>query len=307
MLKNVKRLRLLSLIITILLLVAAQAYSAEYANPKLLVTPADIEKNMGKWIVLDCRSKADYDAGHIPGAIHSGDTCSKGLRDIAADEVTRQKKQEDIEKILGDAGISPDKTVVVYGDKKDSNVQSAGVGFYVMEYWGHKDARFLNGGIDSWTAEGKKLETAPTKLPATTYKANPNPKILATTDEVLKIAKGEVKGVQLVDCRTPDEYSGKTPGKAVKKGGHIPNTTAHINHLDLYDKETGKVKTAEELEKLYAKLDKSKKTIGYCRTGTRSSFGYLVKKLMGFKAPVNYQDSWVVWGNREDLPIVVAP
>lgn len=298
-----KMLRFLSLMVGILLVFTAQAYSAEYANLKLLVSPADIEKNMGKWIVLDCRSKADYDAGHILGAIHIGDTCSKGLRDIAADGVTRQKKQEDIEKVLGDAGISPDKTVVVYGDIKDPNVQSAGVGFFVLEYWGQKDVRFLNGGMDAWTAEGKKLETAPAKLPPAKFKAAPNPKILASTDDVLKIAKGEVKDVNLIDCRSTDEYLGKTPGKDVKRGGRIPNTTVHVNHLDLYDKATGKIKSMAELDALYGKVDKSKRTIGYCRTGTRSSLGYLVKRVMGFKDPVNYQDSWIVWGNREDLPI----
>ncbi|MBT9171245.1 MAG: putative thiosulfate sulfurtransferase [Actinobacteria bacterium] len=310
MLKNVKRLRLLSLIITILFLVTAQAYGAGYANPHLLVSPADIEKNMGKWIVLDCRPTAAYNEGHIPGAIHLGDTCSRALRDITGPaghiaDMTEMKRQGEIEKILGRAGISPDKTVVVYGDEVDANTQSAGVGFFVLEYWGHKDVRFLNGGMNAWRGAGMKVETKPTKLPATKYKANPNPKILATTDEVIKIAKGEVKGVQLVDYRTPDEYSGKTPGRRVSalRGGHIPNTTVNINHVGLYDKETGKIKTAAELEKLHAKLDKTKRTIGYCRTGTRSSLAYFVQRLMGFKDPANYQDSWIYWSSREDLPI----
>lgn len=298
MLKNVKKLSFLSLIIAILLLVTAQAYSAEYANPKLLVSPADIEKNMGKWIVLDCRPKAAYDTGHIPGAIHLGDTCAKAMRDVLPD-VTRQKKAEDIEKILGDAGISNDKTVVVYADVKD--ITSAGVAFFVLEYWGHKDTRFLNGGIEAWTTEGKKLETAPTKLPAAKFKATAKPKILATTDEMLKIAQGKVKGVQVVDDRTPGEHAG-TDVRA-KRGGHIPNTTLNVSHTELFDKATGKIKPMAELEKLYANLDKSKRTIGYCQTGTRSSLSYLVKRVMGFKDPANYQDSWIVWGNREDLPI----
>lgn len=220
MLKNVKRLRLLSLIIIILLLVTAQAYGAGYANPKLLVTPADIEKNMGKWIVLDCRPKAGYDAGHIPSAIHLGDTCAKAMRDTLPD-VTKQKKAEDIEKILGDAGISNDKTVVVYADVKD--ITSAGSAFFVLEYWGHKDTRFLTGGIEAWTAEGKKLETAPAKLPAAKFKATANPKILATTNDMLKIAKGEVKGIQVVDDRTPGEHAGTDV--RTKRGGRIPNTT----------------------------------------------------------------------------------
>lgn len=51
------------------------------ANPHLLVTPADIEKNKGNWIVLDCRDKDSYNEGHIPGAISLGGRCHTLIRD----------------------------------------------------------------------------------------------------------------------------------------------------------------------------------------------------------------------------------
>lgn len=99
--------------------------------------------------------------------------------------------------MLGDAGISNDKTVVVYADAK--RITSASVGFWILEWLGHKDVRFLNGGIEAWEAAGKQLDTAETKLPKATFKANPKTmkKRIATTEEVLKIAKGEVKNAQL--------------------------------------------------------------------------------------------------------------
>lgn len=297
----------LLLVISVLLFVGTSAFSAEYANPQLLVTPADIEKHAGKWIVIDCRDPQTtvdkktketlkgYADGHIPGAITLGGDCSKILRD----EKSRVKKTEDVEKILGDAGVSADKPVVVYADAK--RVTHATVGYWILDYMGEKDVRLLNGGIEAWEAAGKKLDTKETKLPATKYKAHVMKNRIATTEEMLKIAKGQEKGVQTIDSRTPGEYAG-TDVRA-KRGGHIPNTTINVSHTETYDKATGKIKSMDELMKVFGKLDKNKRTIPLCQTGTRSTLTYLELKLMGFKDPANYDDSWIIWGNDESLPI----
>ena len=151
--------------------------------------------------------------------------------------------------------------------------------------------------------EIKKLDTAETKLQKATFKANPKTmkKRIATTEEVLKIAKGEIKEAQLIDSRTPGEYAG-TDVRA-KRGGRIPSCLLNISHTETFDKKTGMIKSMDELEKLFGKLDKNKRTIPYCQTGTRSTLTYLQFRLMGFKDVANYDDSWIIWGNREDLPL----
>ncbi|MBI5025814.1 MAG: sulfurtransferase [Nitrospirae bacterium] len=312
---GIRNVTVLFFVIAALLFVSTPGYSKEYANPKLLVTPADIEKHKA-WIVIDCRDKADsvdkktnetikgYDSGHIPGAITLGGECAKVLRTKEQSVVFKDDKGKieaaKYEKILGDAGISNDKTVVVYANAK--GITSASVGFWILEYLGHKDVRFLNGGIEGWEAAGKKLDTKETKLKAAKYKVNVMQNRIATTDEMLKIAKGELKGIQVIDSRSEGEHKG-TDVRA-KRGGHIPNTTMNVSHTETYDKKTGNIKSMDELEKFFGKLDKTKRTIGYCQTGTRSTLTYLELKLMGFKEPVNYDDSWIIWGNREDTPIV---
>lgn len=297
------------LLITVLLFVTAVAYGAEYANPQLLVTPVDIEKNAGKWVVLDCRdaqSTVDkrsgatfkgYADGHIPGAINLGGDCSKVLREKETSTVFKDTKK--YEEILGGAGIDSKKTVVIYGDTP--RITNATVGFWVFEYLGHKDVRFLNGGIDTWEAAGKKLDTAETKLSPVKYTVNVQKKRIATTEEVLKIAKGEIKDAQLVDSRTPAEYKGDDV--RAKRGGHIPSCSLNVSHTETYDKASGMIKSMDDLEKHFGKLDKNKRVIPYCQTGTRSTLTYLQFRLMGFKDPANYDDSWIIWGNDESLPI----
>ena len=57
------------------------------------------------------------------------------------------------------------------------------------------------------------------------------------------------------------------------------------------------------LEALFGKLDKSRRTIAYCQTGTRSTLIYVELRLMGFKDPANYDDSWIVYGSNVDYPV----
>lgn len=291
------------------LLFAGMAYGAEYSNSRLLVAPADIEKHAGAWIVLDCRdvpSTTDrktnaahrgYADGHIPGAITLGGDCSKVLREKENSTVFTDLKR--YEEILGRAGLDSDRTVVVYADV--ARTTSATVGFWILEWLGQKDVRYLNGGIEAWTAEGRKLENAEKKRPPTRYRPHVVPSRIASTEEVLKIAKGEAKDAQLVDSRTAAEHAGADV--RAKRGGHIPHSILNVSHVELYDHSTGKLKSMDELLKLYGTLDKGKRVIPYCQTGTRSTLAYLALRLMDFRDPANYDDSWIIWGNREDLPV----
>ncbi|MDP2277319.1 MAG: rhodanese-like domain-containing protein, partial [Nitrospirota bacterium] len=197
---KVKGFKLFVALFVALLFVVPSAYSADYANPQLLVAPADVEKNSDKWIILDCRDEKAYAAGHIPGAISLGGACAKVLRDPTA----RVKKTADLEKMLGEAGVSMDKPVVVYADAK--LITSASIAFWILEYLGHDKVRFLNGGIEEWQGDGKALETGKKKPAPTTFKASVVKSRIATTDEVVKIAKGEIKDVNVIDSRSEKEH-----------------------------------------------------------------------------------------------------
>ncbi len=285
------------------------AHAAEYANPRLLVEPAEVEKNAKTWIVLDCRDVRStveaktnralkgYADGHIPGAVTLGGDCSKVLREKETSTVfTDPKKYADI---LGRAGIGRNRTVVVYGDLP--RITHAAVGFWILEWLGQKDVRFLNGGIEAWVAAGKELVATEKAAAPASYESAVAHARIATTEEVLEIAKGKKGGAQLVDSRTPAEHAG-TDVRA-KRGGHIPNTRVNVSHVEIFDAATGRLKPMPALEALYGGLDKRSRVIAYCQTGTRSALAYLAFRVMGFKDPSNYDDSWIIWGNRDDLPV----
>lgn len=285
------------------------AGAAQWANPGLIVSPDQVEQNIDKpdWVVVDCRELQKYAEGHIPGAISMGDRCKKVLRDPTA------RVYPDIsiyEKLFGKLGIGNNTHVVFYyGDEKD--IDDATVGFWIIEYLGHDKAHVLNGGIDAWRKSGKRLDNKPVQRQPAAFKAKKVSGILATTAEMLKIAEGKTKGVQVIDARTEKENRGQDI-RAIR-GGHIPHTTINVDHLSTLDKiddpQTGKKKvnpyfSPDNVAKSYESLNKNTRTIAYCQTGTRSTLTYFELRLLGFTSAANYDDSWTVWANSiKDYPV----
>ncbi len=286
--------------------------AAQWANPDLLVTPEIVKKNIDNpnWVIVDCRDLKDYAKGHIPGAISLGKRCKKALRDPSS---RLYKNISWYEKFLGKVGIGNDTHVVFYYEGLKT-ITDATVGFWTLEYLGHDKVHILNGGIEAWRKAGFRLTKKPTKKSPTTFKAKVVKSRYATTEEILKIAKGQLKNVQLIDSRTKKEFVGKDI-RAIR-GGHVPNVTINVSHLDtlpkVKDPKTGKKKSIAVLDpdvvsKAFAKLDKNKRTIAYCQTGTRSTLTYLQLRLLGFKNPANWDESWRVWGSHYNAYPVEAP
>lgn len=287
---------------------ASAAFSANWANPELLVDAETVKKNIDNpnWVVVDCRDLKAYLKGHIPGAISLGKRCKKALRDTTARVYRDTGKYE---KLLSKVGIGNDKHVVFYyGDMK--TLTDATVGFWILEYLGHDKAHVMNGGLDAWRKAGNRLDNKPSKKAAATFKANVVASRYSDTSEILAVAGGAEKNAQLVDSRTAKEHRG-TDIRAIR-GGHVPNTTVNKSHIETLAKQknpkTGKLESVayfdpSEAEKAFGSLDKNKRTMAYCQTGTRSTMTYLQMRLLGFKDPANWDESWRVYGSQLEYPV----
>jgi len=277
----------------------------EYAHPEILVSTDWVKQNLGKpgikLVEVDVDTKA-YDAGHIRGSV--GFNWQSQLQDQVRRDIP--SKQE-FEKLLSEAGISNSDTVILYGD---NNNWFASYAFWLFKMYGHKDVRLMNGGRVKWLNEADKELTADaTKVTATKYQASgPDLTLRALLPEVLKVQAE--KNRNLVDVRSPDEYSGKViapPGmtETAQRGGHIPgaksipwSTAANAD---------GTFKSAAELRKIYLEdkgVDAKKDSIAYCRIGERSSHTWVVLKyLLGLNNVKNYDGSWTEYGSIVGAPI----
>ncbi|HUL15257.1 MAG TPA: sulfurtransferase [Terriglobales bacterium] len=276
---------------------------SEYAHPEVLVTTdwlAAHAKDPGIRVVEVDVDTTAYDQGHVDGAV------AWNWQTELQDAIRRDLAEPTaFEKLLGQAGISPDTTIVLYGD---NNNWFAAWAFWQLKYYGHDKVLLVNGGRKKWLEEKRALSTAVPAYPATTYKTKtPNSAIRAKRDQVFEAV--EKRAVQLVDVRSVDEFTGKIiapPGmsETAQRGGHIP-TAANIPWAQAV-KEDGTFKSADDLKQLYGAkgVHGDKDVIAYCRIGERSSHTWFVLKyLLGFHNVRNYDGSWTEWGNLVGAPI----
>jgi thiosulfate/3-mercaptopyruvate sulfurtransferase len=223
---------------------------------------------------------------------------------IRRDYITRAG----FEALMSRIGVTPDTTLVLYGDK---NNWWACYAFWVFQLFGHTKARILDGGRLKWEKEGRPLTRDTPAYPKSTYNSperNDAP-IRAFRDDVLKVV--DQRG-QLVDVRSPDEYKGlrlhmpEYPNEGALRGGHIPGAKS-VPWAKAVNTENGTFKSADELRKLYVEeqgLNPGEPVVAYCRIGERSSHTWFaLTYLLGFKNVRNYDGSWTEWGNMVGVPI----
>ncbi|MEK7875994.1 MAG: rhodanese-like domain-containing protein, partial [Pseudomonadota bacterium] len=152
-------------------------------------------------ILIDARGASDYKKGLIPGAVVLGEKAGAvALRDVDARILPVTK----LEKILGEAGITRENELIVYGTKSDTGPT---VVFWILEYLGAEKARVYLGGIDDWMKAKQPLTNEARKLPAAKFTAKVQADRLATTEFVKKSLKS--KEVQFIDSRTVKENAGE--------------------------------------------------------------------------------------------------
>ncbi|WP_291980807.1 sulfurtransferase [Luteitalea sp.] len=282
-----------------------------YAHPDALVSTEWVAEHLQDPQVRLVESNEDplvYPSGHIPGAVQidwTSDLNDPLRRDYIA--------AADFAALVSRFGITPDTTVVLYGDR---NNWWACYAFWVFQLFGHTNARILDGGRLKWEKDGRPLTR---EVP--TYAASTYPVPSARDDAAHRAFRAQVlahseAGGQLVDVRSPDEYTGaklhmpEYPQEGAMRGGHIPGAKS-VPWARAINPEDGTFKDAEQLKAIYLgekQLDPSKETIAYCRIGERSSHTWFtLKYLLGFDHIRNYDGSWTEWGNLVGVPVAKGP
>ena len=241
-----------------------------------------------------------YDKGHIANAVKID--WKKDLQDpVRRDFVDRHGFEE----LLSARGISNDDLVILYGG---NNNWFAAYAYWYFRLYGHANVKLLDGGRKKWELDSRDLVTEVPARARTSYQAkDQNASLRAFRDEVV----AAIGQRNLVDVRSPDEFSGKLlapahlPQEQAQRAGHIP--TAKNVPWSKAANDDGTFKSDDDLRKLYgdeAGLDFGKDTIAYCRIGERSAHTWFVlHELLGQPNVKNYDGSWTEYGSLVGVPI----
>jgi thiosulfate/3-mercaptopyruvate sulfurtransferase len=273
---------------------AAGGDTAKPAYPRadLLIEAPALAAKVKDFRILDVRPKAKYDQGHIPGALNVDP--GPWAKAFAAGQDPKEWADR-----IGNLGIDRDSHVVLYDDGK---VTDAARLWWILRYFGLKDARLLNGGFAAWKAAGAPTSTKTTAVHALNVViAKPSAGRLATKKNILTLLDA-AKKPQLIDARSEGEHCGTT--KLAKRGGAIPGSL-HLEWSDTLDSKTRKFKSAAELAKLFkdAGINLNRPAITYCQSGGRAAVMAFALELMGARDVANYYRSWSEWGNATDTPV----
>lgn len=238
-----------------------------------------------KSIIIDARSEKEYKAVHIRNAVNIP------ITDLSEKEPVEGvlKSKEEIAKIFGDKGVTPEKNIYIYCTKGNN----AGRMYWILKMMGAENVKLLDGNMDAWKAGRKPVTKNPTMVRKGKFPAQMDTKTLVDVNAVKNIGAGAV----LVDARSDAYYAGNDP----KSKGHIKGAISIPSELMRDDK--GMLKSADDLAKIFASkgVTKDKEVILYCQTSTRAGLLYTILTTVLDYTDVKVYDGayndWVAKGN----------
>ncbi|MBN1324237.1 MAG: sulfurtransferase [Methanotrichaceae archaeon] len=242
--------------------VAAQPLVRSSAEGTMLVSVSGVSRSD---LVLDVGDGAE---SYIDGAIHIE------YSDFF-DENKRIKSIPDLAAVLGQAGISREDSLVIYGEciPCGGGPSAATFAYWVMRYLGHDRVRLLDGGVAEWAQAGFSVQQSPSVKVPVEYLAQPNPDLLSNYEYLT------ASGAQIVDARSFMEFG----------SGSIPRSI-NIPYEEVL--QGGRLKDAASLKALFSKLNRDQPVVVYDISGVKASAVWFALTMDGFDARLY---SWSRW------------
>lgn len=267
----------------------------DFANGHLLTTVEDLAAQLSlsgdrRVVLVDVRPAQEYEAGHIPGALHLD---PDAVADAAATVPGTLRPLDEIAGIFAGLGITADRPVIFYDDKGGFHAARM---FWLAEYLGHRHVYLLDGGLTAWEAGGMEIRQGREKAMASApLTFAPAPRRIASADWILE--RREDPATEVIDVRPETMFA----------DGHIPwaHNIAWKGNLA----EDMTFRPAQDLMARYEAFGvvPDDNVVVHCQNGLASSHSYVALRLLGFPRVRVYHRSWAEWGTADDLPKSAGP
>lgn len=276
---------------------------------KILYSPKEVQKlsDEGKAVIIDVRDAEEYAEDHIVGAVNIPDmfyelsmTTKDGLR-----EMTNKFK-----KLFSEAGISKDKTAILYEDNLNTRYGGSCRGYFQLTYMGHENAGILDGGLVAWKRDGLPTNDEVVAPVPTIFIPSIKDSIMVTKDSMAKVLDNSA--IKILDNRDKVEWIGESSSPYgvdfAPRKGRIPGAQ-WIEWYDFMESDDSSnishFKSPEAIREMCADigLHPEDDIIIYCFKGARAANTYVAMKIAGFKKIRNYYGSWNEWSRDMSLPI----
>jgi thiosulfate/3-mercaptopyruvate sulfurtransferase len=282
-----------------------------YANPDALVSTdwlashlnsPDVRIVDASWYLPAMKRdpKAEYAAGHIPGAVFFDiDEISDDSSPYPHMLPSSVKFTARVQKL----GLGDGNRIVIYDAHP---MLSAPRVWWMFRHFGHKDVAVLDGGFNKWKAEGRPIEDLPPMPRQRHFSARMDMTTVRDTEQVKDALTGKA---QVVDVRAANRFAGEAPEpRPGLRAGHMPGAL-NLPWENLIDPQRGTMLPAETLKAKIesAGIDLNRPVVASCGSGISACILALGLHLVGARDVSVYDGSWAEWGGRPDTPVVTGP
>ena len=277
------------------------------SHPKTLVSTEWLAKNLSDpdLRILDASwylpaqnrdPKAEYTAGHIPGArLFNIDDVSDSNSDLPH----MAPPVEIFMSRMRVLGVGDGHRVVVYDG---AGLFSAARVWWLFRHMGNTNIAVLNGGFPKWIADGHPVETISPTIRDRHMTATRNSDLVRDVTQMALASK--LNQAEIVDARAIERFRGDVPEpRQGLRAGHIPNSKNVPFKTLLNDNET--MKSVADLKEIFesAGVDLSRPIITSCGSGVSAAVLSLALEIIGHRDHALYDGSWTEWGSYDDLKV----
>lgn len=254
-------------------------------------------------LIIDLSTRGHYETGHIPGAIHGWwqdgiELHAPNYGELISDRTGPLARQRWLQSL----GVIRDATIVVYDS---SGGRDAARFVWMLGFMGIDTASVLNGGLAGWKSFGLPVTPAET-TPADVDIISPGQDLawLLATDELAR-RLGD-PSLTIVDIRSEAETNDDLNDTI--RTGRIPRSIA-LPWTSLYEDDGVRLRPPDQLAAIVtdAGLAPKDEILLYGRFGIDTGRVWLALAATGFSRVRIYDDGWVHWASRDDLPIDPPP
>jgi thiosulfate/3-mercaptopyruvate sulfurtransferase len=263
-----------------------------------LIQPWELAPHLGdpSWAIVDCRfylvepskGEAEYETEHVPGAVYADLD-----RDLSGPRTGKNGRHpvpsvETVAERFSRFGIDDEVQVVAYDT---SQGQIAARLWWMLRYLGHDAAAVLDGGLQSWKAEGRPLASGRESRARRSFVPRPRASMRIDADALER----ERANYLLIDARAPERFRGAVePFDPVK--GRIAGARNHPIASSLSAE--GRFLPPEELRARFRSILGNRPVdtvVSYCGSGVTACHNLLAMEVAGLEGARLYPGSWSEW------------